>query len=108
MTDKSMLEAIEYTRASVTYDDGQNVMVEGMEPCPFCGTQSGPLAPYVQYGPEWADGSMDARVVCGRCHVATARVTGEPWTVRATGENLAKWMAIMGAVRLWNIRHKED
>lgn len=102
------IEEVEALKASVTYDDGQNARVEGMEPCPFCGPQSGPLAPYVQYGPEWGDGSMDARVVCPVCHVATTRAYGEPWTIRATGERVAKWLAIMEAVRLWNIRFKED
>lgn len=104
MTDKSMLESIEAARTSVTYDDGQNLRIDGMKPCPFCGPQEGALAPYVQYGPEWGDGSIDARVVCGRCHVATAQVTGEPWVVRATGKSVAKWLAVMGAVRVWNNR----
>lgn len=98
------IESIEAVKASVTYDDGQNARVDGMMPCPFCGPHDGSLAPFVQYGPEWGDGSMDARVVCPVCHVATTRATGSPWTVAATGERVSKWLAIMGAVRLWNTR----
>lgn len=101
------MERIEAVKASVTYDDGQNLRVEVMKPCPFCGPQEGTLAPFVQYGPEWGDGSVDARVVCGCCHVATAHVMGEGWRYAPTGESVAKWLAVMEAVRIWNTRAEE-
>lgn len=102
------IEEIEAVRESVTYDDGQNMRVRGMEPCPFCGPLDGPLAPFVQYGPEWGDGSMDARVVCGCCHVATSRESAPRITVVDTGENVTKYAAVAFAVQKWNKRHKEE
>ena len=95
---------IDLIKESVTYDDGQHLRVDGMRPCPFCGPQEGSLAPFVQYGPEWGDGSMDARVVCGCCHVATSRESAPRLTVTGTGENVTKYAAAAKAVRKWNVR----
>ena len=92
----------------VTYDDGQNVRAEGMEPCPWCGPQEDThLRPYVQVGGVLRP-SYEARVVCPVCHVATARVWHDPAYVLGTDENVTRDLAIEKAVKRWNERKGSD
>lgn len=106
------LREIDLMKGSVTYDDGQNMRSSLMAPCPFCGEQRDESAkPYVQYGPEWVGGMIDARVVCPRCHVSTSRASSERVTARrvsrdmaVTEENVTKYAAAAMALRKWNVR----
>lgn len=95
---------IEAVRDAITYDDGQNVRVEGMAPCPWCGPQEGHLMPFVQVGPEWAGGMIDSRVVCGCCHVATSHESCQRLTRTDTGEDVTRLAAIAMSVKKWNDR----
>ena len=87
----------------VTYDDGQNVRVDGMAPCPWCGPKADARkGPYIQtwsiYKPD-----VDARTVCPICHVSTTRdyqtATHDP-----TGRDVTRDLAIEKAVERWNRR----
>lgn len=96
---------IESVRAEVTHDDGQNVFIDGMKACPWCGEQEDEsLRPYVQVGPTWAGGLVDARVVCPVCHVSTARVSAGKVTSLASGEDVTRYAAIATARARWNGR----
>lgn len=100
------IEEIEAVKASIVYDDGQNVRIRGMKACPFCGCDvaSGSLAPFVQVGPSWGDGSVEARVVCGCCHVSTSHEVATTVTRVDTGEDVTRYAAIIKAVERWNQR----
>ena len=98
------IDEIEAVRRSITYDDGQNVRVEGMAPCPWCGPREGHQAPFVQVGPEWAGGTIDSRVVCGCCHVATSHESCQRLTRTDTGEDVTRLAAIAMSVKKWNRR----
>ena len=98
------LEEIMRVKDSITYDDGQNVRVDGMESCPWCGHQEYGSQPYVQVGPEWGGGGIDARVVCPVCHVATSHEYSPRMWVTATGEDVTRLNAIALAVFKWNHR----
>lgn len=88
----------------VTYDDGQNVRVEGVAPCPWCGPAGRPdLRPYVQVRGTFRP-SCEARVVCPTCHVATTHVWQDPAHVLATDEDVTRDLAIEKAVNRWNRR----
>lgn len=88
----------------VTHDDGQNVRVEGMGPCPWCGPAGRPdLRPYVQVRGVYRP-SMEARVVCPVCHAATAMDRQDPAYVLATDEDVTLDLAIERAVKRWNRR----
>lgn len=93
---------IEDVRASIVSDDGQNVRSTMLKPCPFCGAHEGggPYAyPFIQVGPEWSYGAVDARVVCNACHVATVHVTGHDGPGHSGREE-----AVLLAIGLWNRR----
>lgn len=91
----------------VTYDDGQNVRAEGMEPCPWCGPQEDThLRPYVQVGGVLRP-SYEARVVCPVCHVATARSWQDSEYVLGTDDNVTRDLAIEKAANRWNRRDGE-
>lgn len=90
---------IEGVMRAITYDDGQNVRMSDLLPCPICGGEA-----YVQYGPEWCAGAMDARVVCSACHVATPHETSPGVYDTRTGESVAKYLAIARARDGWNRR----
>lgn len=98
------LEEIMRVKDSITYDDGQNVRVDGVEPCPWCGPQEYGSQPYVQVGPEWGGGGIDARVVCPVCHVATSHEYSPRMLVTATGEDVTRLNAIALSVFKWNHR----
>lgn len=62
----------------VTYDDGQNVRVDGMAPCPWCGPKADARKmPYIQtwsiYKPD-----VDARTVCPICTCPRRGTTRPP------------------------------
>lgn len=98
-------EDIEGARSAITYDDGQNVFLDGMKACPWCGEQTDEsLRPYVQVGPTWAGGLVDARAVCPVCHVSTTRVTAAKVVSLASGEDVTRLAAIASARGLWNGR----
>lgn len=86
-------------KGSITYDDGQNVRMSDLLPCPICGGEA-----YVQYGPEWPMGMIDARVVCSSCHVSTSRETSSGVYDARTGEGVARYLAIGKARDVWNRR----
>lgn len=91
----------------VTRDDGQNAFVDELLPCPFCGAEQGLRGPYVQVGPVGYYGDVDARVVCGRCHVATPRASSA-LALRADAAGASERdLAIELAVGAWNTRAGE-
>ena len=65
------------SESEIISDDGQNVTVSGIAECPWCGPKDAGRSPYVQVGPKWSGGMVDARVVCPVCHVSTSRVSVE-------------------------------
>lgn len=87
----------------VTYDDGQNVRVEGMAPCPWCGPVDGETRrPYVQVSRVRSED--EARAVCPVCHAATAHVGPAARTFDRGGRELTRDLAIEMAVERWNGR----
>lgn len=108
------LGEVERVRASIVCDDGQNVYSDLLEPCPFCGCEHGRrgasmktcVGPYVQVGPVMGLNSkmIDARVVCGRCHVSTARSSANETVVDETDEDVTRLVAIAKAIADWNRR----
>lgn len=105
------LERIEEVRASITEDDGQNVFSLLLDRCPFCGSEHAMRnerpGPYVQV---WnglgglSDTLVDARVVCGTCHVSTTRSTASKVFVNETNEDVTRLHAISMAIDDWNRR----
>lgn len=90
----------------VIYDDGQNVRVDGMEPCPWCGPQDRlDLRPYVQVSQIFKP-SVEARVVCPMCHVATVHDWQNETRLIATNEDVTRDLAIEKAVGRWNDRYR--
>lgn len=89
----------------VVYDDGQNVRVEGMAPCPWCGeVRDDPyLRPYVQVSGVHRP-SYEARAVCPTCHAATAMEWQDPSYVLGTDLNVTRDRAVERAVARWNDR----
>ena len=87
-------------------DTGQTLYSSALDPCPFCGAGSDPCGPrpWVQTS-DALSGGWEARVVCGGCHVATARewVAG-PVTYLPTGEDITRLLAVEKAVSSWNRR----
>ena len=86
---------------SLTEDNGQTAYSSLLRPCPFCGGR-----PWLQY---WilASGAMEARVVCGCCHVATSRDYECRTTYLPTGEDITKALVLDKAIKAWNRRHGE-
>lgn len=91
---------VERIRESVAEDNGQTLYSSMLLPCPFCGHGR----PYVQTH-ELGDYSMDARVVCPCCHVATSREYMS-WrqTYLPTGEDITRLLVIGMAISSWNRR----
>lgn len=87
----------------ITYDDGQNVRVEGMEPCPFCGpVEGGARRPYVQV--RMLGILPNARAVCPACFCSTAPYVPDCLTYEVGGRNVTRDLAIEAAVSGWNRR----
>lgn len=86
---------------SLTEDTGQTAYSSMLMPCPFCDGR-----PWLQY---WrlASGAMEARVVCGCCHVATSRDYECRTTYLPTGEDITKALVLDKAIKTWNRRHGE-
>lgn len=87
---------------SLTEDTGQTAYSSMLMPCPFCDGR-----PWLQY---WtlASGAMEARVVCGCCHVATSRDFESGRTIYLpTGEDITKALVLDKAIKTWNRRHGE-
>lgn len=97
-------------KESIIRDDGQNVFVNDLKPCPFCGHEHAVpderQGPYVQVSVLFGD-MIDARVVCGKCHVSTTRATSSSLYDADTGENYTRIDAIFGAKQLWNTRAQD-
>ena len=91
------MEAVRRIRASVTSDTGQVVESDLLLDCPFCGGR-----PWVQVH-ELGDTCVEARVVCGRCHVSTSREY-QSWKVSYMGDDLTRTLAIGRAISGWNHR----
>lgn len=104
-----MLEEGERTMAhlrevmeSLTEDTGQTTYSSLLRPCPFCGGR-----PWLQY---WllTSGAMEARTVCGRCHVSTSRdFESGCTTYLPTGEDITKALVLDKAIKAWNRRSGE-
>lgn len=86
---------------SLTDDTGQSAYSSLLRPCPFCGGRA-----WVQYWGYPGDGfGMEARVVCGTCHVSTAQDWGSvSTTYLPTGEDVTKALVIEKAIKTWNRR----
>ena len=105
------LERLEKVRSSMVDDDDQNVFSSLLERCPFCGSEYAVMGensgPYVQV---WnglgglSDTLVDARVVCGTCHVSTTRSTASRLFVNDTNEDVTRLYAISMAIGDWNRR----
>ena len=91
------MEAVRRIRASVTSDTGQVVESDLLLDCPFCGGR-----PWVQVH-ELGDTCVEARVVCGGCHVSTSREY-QSWKVSYMGDDLTRTLAIGRAISSWNRR----
>lgn len=94
------MATVERIRGSISEDNGQTLRSTLLKPCPFCGEGE----PFVQtHG--LGDYSVDARVVCPRCHVATSSEY-MPWrsTYLPTGEDITRLLAIGKAISSWNRR----
>lgn len=91
----------------VTYDDGQNVHVEEMWPCPWCGLREMERdRPYVQVSSVYL--MPDARVVCPRCHASTPHVGPSCPTYDRGGRNVTRDIAVEMAVERWNSRRSDE
>ena len=87
-------------RESIGGDNGQTLRSTMLKPCPFCGEGE----PFVQTT-ELVDRSIDARVVCPRCHVATpSEYMSSRMTYLPTGEDITRLLAIGKAISSWNRR----
>lgn len=97
-------------KGSIIRDDGQNVFLNDLKPCPFCGHEYAiheeRQGPYVQVH-EMFNGMADARVVCSHCHVSTTRATSASLYDADTFENQTRLDAIYGAKQLWNGRAQD-
>lgn len=89
------------------YDDtGQTCYSTLLKPCPFCGGK-----PWIQYWDYPSGCGMEARVVCGGCHVSTSRdFESGRTTYLPTGEDVTKALVIEKAINTWNRRceHASD
>lgn len=88
----------------VTYDDGQNVCVDELGPCPWCGPQTREdLRPYVQVrGRSWPLPHL--RVICPVCKASTAFTTYEG----ADTDAAALDEAVEDVIARWNARCGSD
>lgn len=86
---------------SLTEDTGQTTYSSMLKPCPFCGGR-----PWIQYWDYPSDGlGMEARVVCGCCHVATSRdFESGRTTYLPTGKDITKALVLDKAIKTWNRR----
>ena len=89
---------------SLTEDTGQTAYSSMLKPCPFCDGR-----PWLQYWNYPGDGlGMEARVVCGKCHVATSRdFESGRTTSLPTGEDITKALVLDKAIKTWNRRSGE-
>lgn len=84
---------------SLIGDTGQTAYSDMLLPCPFCGGRA-----WLQTF-ELGDCCVEARVVCGDCHVSTSRdFESVRTTYLPTGEDLTRLYAIEKAIRTWNRR----
>lgn len=91
---------VERIRESIGGDDGHTLRSSMLKPCPFCGEWE----PFVQTH-ELGNCSIDARVVCPRCHVATSsEYMSSRMTYLPTGEDITRLLAIGKAISSWNRR----
>lgn len=91
------METVRRIRASVTKDTGQVVESDLLLDCPFCGGR-----PWVGVH-ELDETCIEARVVCGSCHVSTSREF-QSWKVEHLGDDLTRTLAIGRAISAWNRR----
>lgn len=101
IADQPDMGLVERIRESITEDNWQTLHSSMLSSCPFCGCDS----PYIQTF-RLGDCSMEARVVCPVCHVATA---GEYISWRQflpTGEDITRLLVIGMAISSWNRRAK--
>lgn len=87
-------------RESITEDNGQTLRSSMLLPCPFCGHGR----PFIQTH-DFGDHTVEARVVCPSCHVATSRECMSWRQVHLpTGEDITRPLAIGMAIPGWNRR----
>lgn len=94
------MDVVEEIKASISNDNGQTLNSSLLIECPFCGC----AVPYIQTF-DLGECSVDARVVCPDCHVATSREY-QSWRVEflPTGKDLTRLLAIGRAICSWNRR----
>lgn len=94
------MERLRAVMDSLEEDTGQTAYSSMLKPCPFCGGR-----PWLQYWDYKSGMGMEARVVCGTCHVSTAQ---DWWsgstTYLPTGEDVTKALVIEKAIKTWNRR----
>lgn len=104
---EAILARLHALRDTFEDDSGQTLYSSALLPCPFCGAGSdGPERPrpWVQTS-DALSGGWEARVVCGGCHVSTAReYVGGLVTYLPTGEDVTRLLAVERAVAMWNRR----
>lgn len=91
------METVRRIRESVTDYTGQVVDSDLLLDCPFCGGR-----PWVGVH-ELDETCVEARVVCGSCHVSTSREF-QSWKVEHLGDDLTRTLAIGRAISAWNRR----
>ena len=92
------MKTVERIRASIIDDNGQTLESDLLLPCPFCGCDR----PFVQTH-DFGECTVEARVVCSRCHVATSSEF-QSWRVSYEGDDLTRTLAIGRAISRWNRR----
>lgn len=85
---------------SLEEDTGQTAYSSLLLPCPFCGGRA-----WLQWWGYAVGHGMEARVVCGECHVSTSRVyqSGRT-TYLPTGEDITRALVLEKAIGTWNRR----
>lgn len=93
------MEELRELEGSLIDDTGQTAYCSKLLPCPFCKGR-----PWLQTWRAFEHG-WEARVVCGSCHVSTARETESCLaTYLPDGRDVTRLLAIERAVARWNRR----
>ena len=91
------MERLLEVEASLSSDTGQTAFSSLLKSCPFCGKDRAWLQ-------TWGGSYVEARVVCGSCHVATSIVGAVGTVHEPTGRDVTRLMAMEQAISSWNRR----